>query len=239
MKVSVVLLAYREEENLRVLLPKLLKILKGCTEEYEIIVVDTQQPLDHTEDVCRQFGARYVNQKNKGFGDAFRTGIAEARYSYFLIMDSDGSHDPRYIPKMVRAMQPGVDLVIGSRYVKNGKTNDAPVSILMSKCLNFVFRLALGIRAHDISTDFRLYRTGQLKRVRLQCENYDVLQEVLLMLRMQKPDFRIAEIPITFRKRLYGESKRALIPFMISYLRTLISLVLLRITCGKRKGNRK
>ena len=50
----------------------------------------------------------------------------------------------------------------------------------MSKMLNLAFRICLGIKAHDISTDFRMYDTQQLKNVKLDNKNYDVLQEVLL-----------------------------------------------------------
>jgi dolichol-phosphate mannosyltransferase len=114
--------------------------------------------------------------------------------------------------------------------VPGGKTFDAKSSIIMSKILNGVFRLFLGIKAKDISTDFRLYDTAQLKAVHLERNNYDVLQEVLLKLKLNNANYKIGEVPITFDKRVYGESKRKLIPFIISYMKTLIQLTLLRIT---------
>ena len=58
MGISVALLAYKEEENLKVLLPQIIEQVEKCGEEYEILVVDTEQPLDHTADVCERFGAR-------------------------------------------------------------------------------------------------------------------------------------------------------------------------------------
>lgn len=229
MSISTVLLAYQEAENLRVLIPRIKKELNAIGEPYEIIVVDTAQKTDDTDKVCEQFHVRYVNQKYPKFGGAFRTGIECARYDTFLILDSDGSHDPKYIPDLYRAFKSGADLVIGSRYTKGGKTNDNMISVMMSRTLNFIFRLVLGIRAADISTDYRIYHTEQLRNVRLQCENYDVLQEVLLQLRLQKPDFCIKEVPITFQKRVYGESKRQLLRFILSYLRTLARLVVIRV----------
>ncbi|MCR5798267.1 MAG: glycosyltransferase, partial [Eubacterium sp.] len=66
MGISVVLLAYKEEENLKVLLPKIIENLGKTREEYEIIVVDTEKPLDNTAEVCKKYGARYVNQKYPG-----------------------------------------------------------------------------------------------------------------------------------------------------------------------------
>ena len=179
MAISAVLLAYKEAENLKVLLPKIKQQLDKIGEEYEIIIVDTMKPLDDTPAVCKKFGARYVNQRLPHFGGAFRTGIKAARYDKFLIMDSDGSHNPIYIPDIYKKFVSGADVVIGSRYVKGGKTNDSKVSIIMSHILNFVFRIITGIKAKDISTDFRMYDTKQLKAVKLTCQNYDILQEVL------------------------------------------------------------
>ncbi|GHV05691.1 hypothetical protein FACS1894217_03010 [Clostridia bacterium] len=233
--ISVCLLAYKEEENLRLLLPQIKDKLAATHEAYEIIVVDTAQPLDNSRQVCDDFGCRYINQEFPGFGGAFKTGIKYAQYSKFLIMDSDGSHNPKYIPDIYNKFIGGsLDVVIGSRYVAGGKTFDAKSSIVMSKILNGVFRIILGVRAKDISTDFRMYHTEQLKQVErdspLANENYDVLQEILLKLKLQKPDkkLNIGEVPITFEKRVFGESKRRLFAFIMGYAKTMFAFMFLR-----------
>ena len=225
------LLAYREADNLRELLPRIIRNMDGLGVPYEIEVVDGQETGDNTPSVCENYGAVYYNQTEPGFGGAFREAIQHAGREAFLILDSDGSHNPDYIPAMFRMFRnEHLDLVIGSRYVKGGKTHDSKTSILMSRLLNSCFRLFLGIPAKDISTDFRVYDTAQLKNVHLQNVNYDVLQEVLLKLMMNNSEFKIGEVPITFEKRLYGESKRRLLPFILSYLKTLVKLTALRIS---------
>lgn len=234
MSISVALLAYKEAENLKILLPQIIEQVEKCGEEYEILVVDTKEPLDNTAEVCAEYGAVYINQEYPGFGGAFRTAIQYAQKDKFLILDSDGSHPPKNIPDLYQMFATGqYDVVIGSRYVKGGKTDDAKSSIIMSHMLNFAFRICLGISAKDISTDYRMYQTEQLKKVELNCVNYDVLQEVLLKLKLNKADrrLRIGEVPIYFQKRLYGESKRQLIKFIISYIRTIVRLTWMRI-CG-------
>lgn len=121
MGISVVLLAYKEAENLAFLLPKIKNIMDGLPEEYEILVIDTKEPLDNTPEVCKEFGARYINQEYPGFGGAFRTGIKYAEKDKFLILDSDGSHDPKYIPAIYKKfVEEECDLVIGSRYTEGG-----------------------------------------------------------------------------------------------------------------------
>lgn len=101
----------------------------------------------------------------------------------------------------------------------------------MSHILNGVFRICIGVTARDISTDYRMYNTVQLKKIKLSCENYDVLQEVLLKLKLSKKnrELRIGEVPISFQKRMYGESKRQLLKFIISYGKTLVKLTRMRL----------
>ena len=148
-----------------------------------------------------------------------------------LVLDSDGSHDPKYIPDMYKKFVEGYDVVIGSRYTKGGSTSDAKSSQVMSAILNFMFRLFLGIKAKDMSTNFRIYDTSTFKDIKLRCVNYDVLEEILLEMKLKKgkAGFKIAEVPISFNKRIYGQSKRRLIPFIISYIGTLARLTARRI----------
>ena len=68
--ISVVLLAYKEEENLRVLLPKIRREVEKTGEKYEILVIDTQTPTDNTKGVCDENGAVYMNQEEPFFGGA-------------------------------------------------------------------------------------------------------------------------------------------------------------------------
>ena len=136
MAISVCLLAYREADNLRVLLPKIKENVEKCGEEYEILIIDGATSMDDTEAVCKEHGVKYFNQKYPNFGGAYRTGIEKAQYDKFLIMDADGSHPVTAIPAIYNLYKSGkYDVVIGSRYVKGGVTNDYMVSIVLSKIL--------------------------------------------------------------------------------------------------------
>ena len=228
--ISVVLLAYKEAESLTLLFPRLIERMDSLGEEYELIVVDTATPLDNTEEVCGKFGARYVNQEDPGFGGAYRKGISVIKGDKMLVLDSDGSHDPKYIPDIYSKFKEGYDVVIGSRYTKGGKTDDAVSSRIMSHILNGVFRIVTGVKAKDLSTNFRMYKADIIKQVTLTSVNYDVLEEVLLLMKLKVgKNFKVGEIPITFNKRIAGESKRRLIPFIISYIKTMFRLIGIRI----------
>lgn len=226
---SVVLLAYNEEENLKIFIPRVIKSVDSLNIEYEILVVDSAKPTDHTAVVCKEYKAKYIPQEQPGYGGAFRTGIKYASKDRMLVLDVDGSHQPETIPAVYKKAVKDYDLVIGSRYVKGGQTSDKVSSKIMSRLLNNAFRIALGIRAKDISTSFRIYKTRQLKKTKLKCINFDVLEEVVFILKMNNKNFKIGEVPIVFEKRILGESKRRLIPFIMTYLTTLIKLFGMRI----------
>lgn len=232
MSISVVLLAYKEAENLKVMLPKLHEVVGGLGEDYDINVIDTKIATDNTEEVCKELGASYYHQEMPGFGGAYCKGLEIAKGDKILFLDSDGSHDPKYIPDMYRKYtEENLNLVIGSRYTKGGESNDSKSSQVMSHILNFVFRIVLGLNIKDVSTNFRIYDAKLVKDIQLKSVNYDVLEEILLIMKKRAgaKNFKYGEIPISFSKRIYGESKRRLIPFIISYIKTVFRLLGLRI----------
>ena len=228
--VTVCLLAYKEEENLKVIIPQIKEVCDDLHISYEILVVDTAQPLDDTPEVCKEVGVRYVNQEEAGYGGAFRTGVKYAAFDKILYLDSDMSHDPKNIADIHKMFTSGnYDIVIGSRYVKGGISNDSKTSYAMSKILNFAFRIVLGIKAHDISTSYRMYRTQDLRAAELTKQNYDILQEVFLKISLLKDrSLEIGETPIIFNKRLYGESKRQLLKFICSYAVNLVEFTFIK-----------
>lgn len=219
---SVVIPAYKEAENLKVLLPKLHEALVGI--DYDINIIDTMEALDDTETVCRQNGVNYFHREGGNlYGDAVRTGFRVASKEYILMMDADGSHSPSDFGKMLQGCDQ-YDLTIGSRYVTDGKTDNPWILIFMSQIVNVCFRLALGLKVKDISDSFRIYRATDVKALHLDCSNFDIVEEIIIKLSVCHQNYRIREVPITFNKRMYGESKRDLVKFAFSYVSTIVKL---------------
>jgi dolichol-phosphate mannosyltransferase len=222
--ISVVLPAYREEENLRLLLPRIRAVLEGTGRPFEILVVDTAEPMDHTADVAADHGARLVRRRPTNvYGDAVRSGIDAAHGAWILFMDCDGSHAPELIPALLDAAREH-DVVIGSRYVQGGYTENPWVLRLMSRAVNVVYTLVLGLPVRDVSNSLRLYRADLLREPVLRCSNFDVIEEVLFKIRRLHPEARFVEVPVGFRKRMFGETKRNLVSFALSYGFTLLKL---------------
>ena len=216
--------AYLEEENLRLLLPRIARTLDSLCTSHEMVVVDTMTPLDATREVCLLADARYVARRGgNSFGDAVRTGIEEARGEYVIFMDSDGSHSPEWIPKLYEHRGTD-DVVIASRYVEQGFTENNALLVAMSRVLNWTYAAVLRIDCKDVSNSYRLYRRAQLGALTLKCDNFDIVEEVLFKLSRQFRPLRIREVPFTFKSRMFGETKRNLPLFIATYLFTLIKL---------------
>ena len=141
MSVSVVLPAYEEAENLKRLLPEI------------------TDALDHTQEICEQNHCTYLRREGGNlYGDAIRTGIRRAKMDYLLIMDADGSHNPKDILRLYDAMRStGSDVIIGSRYADGGETDNSGILILMSYLVNIVYRVLFHLDARDVSDSFRMY----------------------------------------------------------------------------------
>ena len=216
--------SYLEEENLRLLLPRVIKSLQAVNAEFEILVVDTPDKLDSTDSVCAEFNVQYLRRSPTScFGDAIRTGIANARGRRVAFMDADGSHPPELLPKLL--LHGGeADVVIASRYCPAGATENNVLLIFLSRLLNWTYSVILGIPCKDVSNSFRVYDAAQLRGLTLRCKNFDIIQEILLKLSRRKRDLKIVEVPFTFKQRMFGKTKRNLVLFIATYIFTLIRL---------------
>jgi dolichol-phosphate mannosyltransferase len=223
-ELSVILPAYQEEENLKNLLPRILQTLQAMGLRAEVLVIDTMEPMDQTKAVCEQHGVRYVTRRGGNyFGSAVRTGIEEAHGRYVIFMDADGSHPPEFIPELFR-FAGEYDVVIASRYVENGNTENSLALILMSRIVNWTFSFVLNLPCKDVSNSFKVYRAEQLKSIKLSCNNFDIVEEILFKLRRSYPAMLFKEVPFVFKKRMFGETKRNLVMFILTYLYTIIRL---------------
>lgn len=223
-ELSVVLPCYREANNLAFLLPQLRQTLDALSLSYEVLVVDTPEPLDDTPRIASEQGAVYLPRRGGyRYGDAYRTGIEAAQGEFLLFMDADGSHPASFIPVLWAARQ-DYDVIMASRYISGGGSSNSASSKAMSRLLNAVFGKVLGIDCRDLSNSFKLYRRAQLQGLNLTCANFDIIPEILLKLHRSQPRLRTLELPFQFERRVHGESKRQYAWFILAYLWTLLRL---------------
>ena len=227
MKLSIMLPSYKEADNLKKILPEIHSQVKKLNIDYDIFVIDSMEELDDTKKICNDNQVTYISRENGNtYGDAIRTGIDKANGNYLIIMDADGSHEPKSILDLYNKItSEDFDLVIGSRYVKGGKTENNIILILMSWVLNITYRIIFSLKVKDCSDSFRIYKLDKLKSLSLVCDNFDIVEEILIKLYKKYPKIKVSEVPINFKKRDKGISKRDLVKFIFSYFGTIKKLL--------------
>ncbi len=150
-----------------------------------------------------------------GLGSAYRDGFRwglDRGYDVLVEMDSDLSHDPAVLPALLRRIDEGADLVIGSRYVAGGMTADWPwARRAISRTGCRYAQLMLRLPTRDATSGFRAYRAGALRAVDLEtvrANGYGFQVEMAYRVTAVGGDVR--EIPIEFRDRTAGTSKMSL-----------------------------
>jgi dolichol-phosphate mannosyltransferase len=211
-RLLVTMATYNERENV----PPLIAAVHEQAPHADILVIDDNSP-DGTGRVVDELAkadprVHALHRPGKlGLGTATLAAMRYAMdndYTFHLNLDADFSHPPRYIPAILAGMRDH-DVMIGSRYVPGGGTQDWPLSRRMiSKSVNFYVRLLLGLPVRDASGAFRCYRVAKLREAmleRVQSRGYSFQQEVLF--RCHRAGCRIGETPIIFENRKAGTSK--------------------------------
>jgi len=212
-RLLVSLATYDEATNLR----PLVEAIREHAPHASILVIDDNSP-DGTGEIADDLRAtlpdiHVIHRSGKlGLGTAVLTGMKYAidnGYDYFLNLDADFSHPPRYIPMLLAGMDRS-DVMIGSRYIPGGGV-EGEFNLkrkFMSTGINVYARLFLGLRTRDNSGSFRCYRVSKLRQIDLNCvrsRGYSFMEEILYWCRTV--GCRMDETPITFENRRSGYSK--------------------------------
>lgn len=211
-RVLVVVPTYNERVNVPLIVPAIL----GQDPRIDVLVVDDSSP-DGTGELADQLAAEnprvhvlHRSQK-EGLGKAYIAGFRWALdHGYDLIfeMDADFSHDPRFLPAFLEAVQ-DADLVIGSRYKTGVNVINWPISrLLLSLGANQYARLVTGLPLADSTGGFKCFRRRVLEAIPLERvrSNGYAFQIEMSYLAWRK-GFRLKEIPIVFTDRVEGQSK--------------------------------
>lgn len=211
-KISVVLPTYNELNNIEKLVSRVQKTLKKITPNYEIIIVDDNSP-DGTGHFMKK---KSLNDKNikvlirkekTGLGDAYKYGFKYITGDIIFQMDADLSHNPKDIPKFVKALQYN-DVVIGSRYIKGGlNLNSDRKRIIISKVANLLASFFFRLRQSDCTNGYRAYKRKVIDKIlpHITCQKYVFLVEMLE--KAKQFGFTVGEVPIRFQDRYIGKSK--------------------------------
>jgi glycosyltransferase involved in cell wall biosynthesis len=205
--VSVVIPVFNEEQTIGDIVDRTKNTLETMGVPYEILVVDDGS-FDQSVAVCNERQANVLCCVHQGKGHALRSGFEAAKGELVVTLDSDGSHQPEEIPKVLKPiMDERADFVIGSRFL-NSKANKKKIpriNRIGNRMFNSITGCIMGIKISDSQSGFRAFRASLIKKMNLRSRGYEVESEMLVKaLRMRA---RVTETPIHFVQRTVGASK--------------------------------
>jgi dolichol-phosphate mannosyltransferase len=208
----VIVPTYNERDNLKPVVGRVRAAVPGA----DLLVVDDNSPDgtgEEADKIAAADGATHVLHRSAkaGLGAAYIAGFRwalEQGYDAMVEMDADGSHQPEQLPRLLDALD-SADLVIGSRYVTGGRTeNWAKSRELLSRGANTYARLMLGIPVRDATGGYRAYRATTLRKIDLDdVDSQGYCFQIDLALRAIRAGLSVTEVPITFVERTRGKSK--------------------------------
>ena len=216
MKRLIIIPTYNELANAPILIERIFKHIPNS----HILIIDDSSP-DKTGERIKEIQSKYPSTlflferaRKSGLGSAYRTGFAwgsERGYEELIEMDADLSHRVRDLKKMIDAkeLKPNTDLVIGSRWMPGGRTENWSKSReLLSRAANLYVRAMLGMGVKDSTAGFRIYSSSILKKLNLEAIKSEGYSFQIEMTRaVHKLGGKIIEVPIIFRERENGVSK--------------------------------
>ena len=213
-----ILPTYNEAENVNAIVAAAGEVLAiAAPDGFRVLVVDDGSP-DGTGEMADQLAAAHEwvevlhRAEKNGIGPAYLAGFGYALQhgaDYLMEMDTDFSHDPADLARLLQAVAAGADLALGSRYVAGGGVSDwGLLRRIISEGGSMYARFVLGLRVRDLTGGFKCFRREVLEAI-----NFDGVRsqgyafQVELTYRAVQAGFKVVEVPITFRDRERGKSK--------------------------------
>lgn len=212
-RVLIITPTYNERENLQELLTRVHQSLPTA----DVLIVDDNSP-DGTGELAETMGKqdpwiKVLRRPGKlGLGTAYLAGFRYALshgYQYVFEMDADLSHDPSYLPIMLEAARDRADLVIGSRRVPGGGTQNWGVGRqLISAGGSLYARTILGLGVRDLTSGFKCFRAEVLRAIDLEAVHSNGYSfQIEMTYRALRLGYKVEEVPILFVDRRVGQSK--------------------------------
>ena len=207
-RVLIAVATYKEVENLEKLIPK----IRDFDKTSDILIVDDKSE-DKTKEVITGLDKKLniiQRPKKLGLGTAHILCMLYAiknNYNFLLTMDADFSHDPSYIPDVIK-LKGKNNFVIGSRFCVGGNSDYRGTKKAISYVANFLTRNILSINLREITTYFRMYDIENLKKLpfnELDAQGYSLGVKIIWLLNLL--EVNLLETPIHLQDRNMGKSK--------------------------------
>lgn len=216
--------AYNDEENLPILIPKSVKVLKEVSSKFEILIVEDGSP-DNTSGVADKLSRKYPflkvihHNRNLGYGAALRKGFLRAnKYNYVFFTDGDNQFDVSELKKMVLHLKK-YDVVIGFR--KNRALSKK--RLIQTFFYNWMVRTIFKLKVKDINCSMKLIKRSALDGIKLNSTSPFIEAELLVKLKSR--GIKIKEVGVSHYPRLFGEASGGKLSVIIDTLRDMFILM--------------
>lgn len=208
MNITLVIPTFNEAENVPILLENVYRVFREHGLDGSVTIVDDNSP-DGTWKVAEELKGKYEGLKvirrmsERGLSSAVLEGFKSSESAILGVMDADLSHPAESIPNIVAPLIRGeADISVGSRYVSEGGIEDWPVRRkISSKLATLAVRGLTSVK--DPMSGFFFLKREVIKDAKLNPLGFKIALEILVRGKYDK----VVEVPITFRDRLYGETK--------------------------------
>lgn len=199
--ISVVIPTRNEARNLQYVLPYIPTIVS------EVILVDGYSADDTIGEAKRLLpDIKIIEQSGSGKGDALKTAFAACAGDIIVMLDADGSTDPREIPLFIDALLLGSDFAKGSRFLKGGGSQDiTPFRWLGNRFFSLLVNVLFRTNFTDLCYGYNAFWRCHLDVFDIDCNGFEI--ETLMNIRAYKAQLKIAEVPSFEYPRIHGESK--------------------------------
>lgn len=230
--VDVICPAYEEAGNLKPLVEDFQDKIEIQSREYRLIFVVCEEDPDPTPKIAKSLEQEYdfvtslMKQKSPSFGSQIKTGLKKATADAVVIMMSDRSDDPKFIPQFIHKLESGYDVIHGSRFLDDSFLQGyGNKKYLFNRVFNYIVRIFFWLECTDFSNAYKGYRSTVVDEIgieNLRSTEFEITIE--LALKAYLKGFSHTEIPVTWKARDYGESSFTLARAGITYLSRLIDL---------------
>ena len=200
MKTLIIIPAYNEKDNIENVVNNLIQNYP----EYDYLVVNDGSK-DGTGAICRKNNYNHITMPiNVGLSDGVQAGMMYANkygYDYAIQFDGDGQHDPKYIAKMIEAMDEGYDICIGSRFVEKKKPKT--LRMLGSNLISFILALTTFKKIKDPTSGMRMFNRRTIK---VMATTLDYGPEPDTLAHLIRSGAKVKEVQVEMHDRVAGES---------------------------------
>ena len=220
--VLVIIPAYNEQDNIKRVVDNLIKNYP----QYDYVVVNDGSK-DNTKKICQENGYRLLDLPvNLGLAGGFQAGMKYAYqkgYDYAIQFDADGQHRPEYIKDILKKIEEGYDIVIGSRFVDQKK--DSSLRMIGSRMIALAIKLTTGTKINDPTSGMRMFNKAMIKECAVNL-NYGPEPDTVSYL--VKNGAKVAEVQVEMDERIAGESYLNMMNSIKYMIRMLISIVVIQ-----------